>query len=166
MAVARAQHTATLLPTGKVLVTGGADVNGNALGSLEVFDAATGVWGPLLTLNKARSHHTVTLLPSGKLIIVGGRGTSGRVVSAVEHHDSATGDRPYVSGNLNQARSNHTATLLPSGKVLVVGGGDGQGATTSVEVHDPRANTWTLSLARPRGPRRPLFPATPSPAAR
>ncbi|MHA7628969.1 kelch repeat-containing protein [Corallococcus sp. M7] len=149
MAVARAQHTATLLPTGKVLVTGGADVNGNALRNLEVYDVATGVWAPLITLNEARSHHTVTLLPSGKLIIVGGRTTGGHVTDSVEHYDSATGERPFIRGHMDQARSNHTATLLPSGKVLVVGGWDGQGAMTSAELYDPQTYTWTPTGALP-----------------
>ena len=43
MNVARQYHTATLLPSGKVLVTGGADGADVSNNSTEVFDPATGV---------------------------------------------------------------------------------------------------------------------------
>ena len=40
----RANHTATLLPSGEVLVAGGYDVNGSLLASAEVYNPATGTW--------------------------------------------------------------------------------------------------------------------------
>jgi hypothetical protein len=44
---ARLDHTATLLPSGKVLVAGG--YNGSALSSAEMYDPATGGYGAPLT---------------------------------------------------------------------------------------------------------------------
>ena len=43
LATARQQHTATLLPSGKVLVAGGT-VNSGALACVEVYDRATFAW--------------------------------------------------------------------------------------------------------------------------
>ncbi|WPB79946.1 kelch repeat-containing protein [Archangium violaceum] len=43
MAVARAQHTSTLLPTGKVIIAGGRrGVSSSVSSSVEVYDPATG----------------------------------------------------------------------------------------------------------------------------
>ena len=68
---ARFQHTATLLPNGKVLVAGGN--NGSALTSSELYDPAAGTWAPTTgPLNTARSQHTATLLPNGKVLVAGG----------------------------------------------------------------------------------------------
>jgi len=44
MSVARALHTATLLPNGKVLVAGGEDSNQTPLASAELYDPGTGTW--------------------------------------------------------------------------------------------------------------------------
>jgi hypothetical protein len=61
----RSQHTATLLPNGKVLVAGGLDNNNNALASAELYDPASGTWTATGNLNTARYIHTATLLPNG-----------------------------------------------------------------------------------------------------
>jgi len=71
LATARYPHTATLLSSGKVLVTGG--YNGSAvLGSAEVYDPATNSWSSAGTLATARHHHTATLLSSSKVLVTGG----------------------------------------------------------------------------------------------
>ncbi len=70
MAAARAQHTATLLPNGKVLVSGG--YNGSPPASAELYDPATGVWTTTGSLATGRYAHTATLLPSGKVLVGGG----------------------------------------------------------------------------------------------
>ena len=53
LGTARAYHTATLLPNGKVLVAGGEDNGGNGLSSTELYDPGLGFdpgWQPLLTM--------------------------------------------------------------------------------------------------------------------
>ena len=88
--VARYQHTATLLPNGKVLITGG--LNGtSAFSSAELYDPATGSFTLLTgTMATARSAHTATLLPNGKVLITGGwNGTA--ALSSAELYDPATG---------------------------------------------------------------------------
>jgi hypothetical protein len=70
--VARAYHTATLLPNGKVLVVGGVDTNMNSLSSMELYDPASRTWTLIGNLSIARNGHTTTLLPNGKVLIAGG----------------------------------------------------------------------------------------------
>src|SRR5436190_7951827 len=71
LAVARVYHTATLLPNGKVLVTGGYDGN-NAFATAELYDPATGTWTPTGSLTVARFRHKATLLPNGQVLVSGG----------------------------------------------------------------------------------------------
>src|SRR5207302_8626138 len=57
MSTARQNHTATLLPDGKVLVAGG--YNGtNAVASAEVYDPAAGVWTSTGPMTTNRYYHT------------------------------------------------------------------------------------------------------------
>src|SRR5262245_49511078 len=56
----RMDHTATLLPNGKVLVAGG--INRNAtLSSAELFDPLAGTWTPTGSMTTQRLAHTSTL---------------------------------------------------------------------------------------------------------
>ena len=73
MASARAYHTATLLPNGKVLVVGGMYVNG-FLATAELYDPVTGAWTPTGSLSQAHAFHTATLLPNGKVLVAGRSG--------------------------------------------------------------------------------------------
>jgi hypothetical protein len=68
MAEARTYHTATLLPSGKVLVAGGGDENSTA----EFYDPATGSFSTTGGMEIGRSGHTATLLPNGSVLVAGG----------------------------------------------------------------------------------------------
>ncbi|REG20478.1 galactose oxidase-like protein [Archangium gephyra] len=131
MTTARSAHTATLLPSGKVLVSGG-----TSSASAELYDPLTGKWSTTGGMTTARSNHTATLLPSGQVLVSGGTGSSGALASA-ELYDPLTG-KWSTTGNLATARSNHTATLLTSGQVLVSGGGG-----SSAELYDPLTGKWS-----------------------
>ena len=106
LGTARADHTATLLPSGKVLVAGG--VNGGALSSAELYDPATGTWTATGSMGTARYIHTATLLPSGKVLVAGGDSGSGSLSSA-ELYDPGLGFDPNwqplltISLTLNRA---------------------------------------------------------------
>jgi hypothetical protein len=84
---ARAAHTATLLPNGKVLVAGG--YNGSNLTSAELYDPASGSWSATGSLNTGRYQHTATLLSNGKVLVAGGYG--GGDLSSAELYDTGLG---------------------------------------------------------------------------
>src|SRR3984893_14021745 len=70
LAAARQEHTATLLPNGKVLVAGGIGNSGD-LARAELYDPASGTWTATGSLATARANHTATLLPDGKVLVAG-----------------------------------------------------------------------------------------------
>src|SRR6266850_2324949 len=73
---ARGNHTATLLPNGKVLVAGGDNTSGY-LASAELYDPTSGTWAATGSLNTARDAHTASLLPNGKVLVAGGFNNTG-----------------------------------------------------------------------------------------
>jgi large repetitive protein len=147
MAEARGSHTATLLQSGQVLVTGGYVPYQGDLASAELYDPASGSWSTTDSLATAREMHTATLLSSGLVLVVGGP-------EAAELYDPSTGTWS-TTGALAAPRLGHTATLLASGEVLVVGGGLSLATAwfpTSSELYDPTNGTWYASgsMAAPR----------------
>jgi Galactose oxidase, central domain/Kelch motif len=149
MRVGRSAHTATLLPSGMVLVAGGLDAQHHALSSAELFDPRSGVWSSTAPMHGARFGHSATLLPSGKVLVTGGA-LGSKVLSSAELYDPRTGSWK-VSGPLHQARLDHTAVLLSDGTVLVAGG-VGPAPTiqspltlTSAERYDPHTGMWSAA---------------------
>jgi N-acetylneuraminic acid mutarotase len=136
---AREQHTATLLPNGKVLVAGGEAPGGASLASAELYDPATGTWSPTGSMNQARNAYAAAQLTDGKVLAAGGTDGTNALASA-EIYDPATGTWS-LTGSLQQARDFHTATLV-NGRVLVAGGTDGNDLFFS-ELFDPASGTWT-----------------------
>jgi hypothetical protein len=70
----RAYHTATLLPTGQVIVVGGYGTSPSLL-NMEVYNPSAGSWA---TNNSyyGEYYHTATLLPSGFVLITDGESGS------------------------------------------------------------------------------------------
>jgi len=135
MALDRLQHTATLLPHGKVLVAGGYNTTS------ELYDPSTGTWAP--TGNTVSTHraHTLTRLRDGRVLVAGGQhSTTG---ASAELYDPASG-KWSATGRLVTNRDDHAAVLLPDGRVLVVGGIDTAGQVlSSAELYDPASGSWS-----------------------
>ena len=141
---ARSYHTATLLPNGQVLVTGGFD-GAVQVTSAELYDPISGTWTITGSPGAAsRQSATATLLPDGKVLVVGGYGIGNGVLASAELYDPASGIWTST-GSLATARAHATATLLPNGRVLLAGGYDGSSSVASAELYDPTDGTWTAT---------------------
>ena len=142
---ARRNHTATLLPNGKVLVAGGDNgFDDHVLKSAELYDPATGKWSVTGSLNIPRLIHTATLLPNGTVLVAGGWNDLDGALNSAEIYDPSTGTWS-ITANLSTVLFWHTATLLQNDKVLVVGGADENLPLKSAELYDPAAGTWTVT---------------------
>ncbi|EPX59950.1 hypothetical protein D187_002694 [Cystobacter fuscus DSM 2262] len=142
LATARSQHTATLLPSGKVLVVGGRAANDAPLASVEMYDPDTRGWRPTGALATARIEPSATLLDDGKVLVSGGTGRGGIHLSSAEVYDPGTAVWNSTSP-MATPRLSHTSTLLDDGKVLVSGGIGPQGYLFSAEIYNPAKSAWS-----------------------
>ena len=134
MSTGRWHRTATLLPDGRVLMTGGDDdyyLADNVIPDAEVYDPTSGAFTATRSMATARTGHTATLLPNGKVLVVGGSDGDHALASA-ESYDPVAG--AFTSaGSMSKARDGNTATPLPDGRVLICGGA----TDASAEIYTP-----------------------------
>lgn len=138
----RAEHAATLLADGRVLVAGGLSSEGVSA-SAEVFDPATLTWTATGSMHLGRFGHTMTLLDDGKVLVVGGCNTScAQLQPSAEIYDPAEGRWRKLTPP-KTAHSQHTATLMRNGEVLVVGGSaESQNVVPFAERYNPANDSW------------------------
>ncbi|MGO8816531.1 MAG: kelch repeat-containing protein [Terriglobia bacterium] len=149
MTIARAGHTATLLPNGMVLITGGINslTPPPVFNSAELYNPTTQTFTTLTaTMASTRYDHTATLLPTGQVLLTGGVNSSGSVLDTAELYDPVANTFTALTATMTSARRGHTATLLPKGQVLITGGVDNTlytAALDTAEIYDPTAQTFT-----------------------
>ena len=139
MVIPRYEHTATLLPNGKVLVAGGDGYPLTLSRAAELYDPATGSWNLTGNLVTSRHLHTASLLANGTVLIIGGEGQGSGALLTAEQYTPET-ESWSAAGLLSTARVYHTATTLPSGRALVAAGYDNiyPGFTLAgAELYDP-----------------------------
>lgn len=143
MHTARDYHTATLLASGDVLVTGGYTIQG-ASNSVEMYDAISGTWSTMTGMIYGRALHSATALPDGKVIV--GGGNVGYLPSDLTELYDPVANTWSLGGNLNTKRAQHSAILLRSGQAMVAGGYSFTRPhyfnLASCELYDPTTNSW------------------------
>src|SRR5437773_423896 len=148
----RAEHTATLLASGTVLIAGGRDAADQPLASAEIYDPATGGYTLLASpLPAPVWGHTATRLDDGTVLIAGGQ-RGARYRRAAQLFDPAS-DTFAALTPMSTPRGRHTATLLRDGRVVVIGGTDGVGPLASLEIYDPTTRTFSLAPSALEGAR-------------
>ena len=145
---ARHAMTATLLPSGKVLVAGGATGASDALISSELYDPTTRVWTLGARMVQARSDYASIMLPTGKVLFMGGENINGVSIRNAELYNPFSGTFT-ATGSMVASREEHTAVLLANGSVLASGGNKLTLTTStplaSAEIYNPATGTWTAT---------------------
>jgi Peptidase_C39 like family/Kelch motif len=165
MTAGHASGVATLLPDGRVLITGGFQevpssacscFVGDSLSSAEIYDPRTGAFTPTGSMLEPRDHGAGIILPGGQVLILGGerwipQGSIDLVTAEI--FDPATG-RFSATGSMATARDWPAITQLRDGKVLVAGGASfvPAGSNTlsmepiaSAELYDPKAGEFVAT---------------------
>lgn len=147
MMVPRFEHTASLLPDGRVLLAGGLGRSGGQtvpVASAELYDPRTGAFSRAGEMASPRTDHAAATLRDGRVLVSGGdRRTTPLGSAEVFDPRGATWSR---APSLTRARRGHSATLLNDGTVLVAGGErfveGARSSLSSTERFDPRRGAW------------------------
>jgi hypothetical protein len=146
MQVGREAHTATVLPDGRVLVTGGLQ----ALGF--VFHASAELYDPLAggfvstggALAAPRAFHAAVWIESlGSVLLVGGDSGQGHLATA-ERYELASDAFVPTANDLTHAAGAPAMALLDDGTVLVTGGANADdGTLDDAHIYDPVSDSFT-----------------------
>ena len=135
MSAARADHTATLLPNGKVLIAGG---NGNGfqpLASAELYDASTGMFTTTGSMTTVQRAGPATSLQDGRVFVAG--------ETNAEIYDPASGTFAPTGAYVDAIPLWwNTVSLLVDGRILLTGCAV-QCAVGATELFDPQSGTFS-----------------------
>lgn len=118
MAYGRRYATATALPDGTVLVTGGGEDQIGPAGVLpaEIWNPATGKWSVMAPMAEPRLYHSIALLlPDGRVLIGGG----GRKPKAADYADLEFFSPPYLFNSARPTISSAPAQIAYGQKFVV-----------------------------------------------
>lgn len=147
MLTARALHSATLLPNGKLFVAGGFGNSSDPyaplfLSSCEIYDPSTGIWTPTASMSRPRANHGAVLLTDGRVLVIGGTGQTNTGTDSFEIYDpsSDTWSTKQYSGYLGFVFPS-AVLALPNDKVLV--SVVTQSSWERTAVYDASNDSWT-----------------------
>lgn len=135
LVIPRARHRATLLGSGKVLLTGGATGAANStslgtpLGEAELFDPDDGQFTQVPSgLTVPRQRHVATAIAGDRVLICGGQGPAGNAEPSCEIYQAGTGIFEPFDGVLDPGGPGVAVAEYPDGRRLFVGGAELPGA--------------------------------------
>jgi hypothetical protein len=146
MSTGRTEHTATLLPDGTVMVSGGI----SSLLPSDLYNPALRTFSTVGGLLHQRQRHISLLLTNpawgslvGKVLAIGGAYTGSPVfggiqvaLNTVELYDPST-QQFTLFGTMTEPRQNHTATMLNDGRILIAGGVSSPAVSGTAELVTP-----------------------------
>lgn len=145
----RANHSATTLADGRVLVFGGSNSQGGLVTNSEIFDFVTRQFQPINIPGLApRSAHTAVVLLDGTLLLAGGVDADGKTIDRAELWDPRTGEITEIAQDVELERTGAASHTLYDGSVLYFGGKDrnGEAVTTALLFDGPSRAFRPLSL--------------------
>jgi WD40 repeat protein len=128
----RRYPNATILPDGKVLVTGGSSSSAfsdprGAVYNAETWDPATGFWSTMAAMSVSRLYHsTALLLPDGRVLLAGGGGDGAG--GDVDHYSAEYYSPPFLFHGARPSISGAPETV-GYGEAFAVGTPDGPAIT-------------------------------------
>ncbi len=133
----RGLHTATLLESGKVLVSGGDGLAGTA----ELYDPISGAWRLTGSLLEFRSGHRASPLNDGRVLVTGGLGRLDDLATS-EIYNPATEIWGATGSTATTRTEGFTLVRLNNGTLLIAGGG-----ISEAELYDPSAGVWSATVS-------------------
>ena len=153
MSSSRINHTATLLPSGQVLVTGGNDAQITKITS-DIYDSGQNNWSPTSSMSVSRTRHTANLLSMGNVFVAGGYSqhpSTGPTRSAEVYYPSSGQWRTTTS--MVSARESHTSVYLTTGtyagNIMVIGGYKDGTYLKECEIYNPITEIWLSTASTP-----------------
>lgn len=144
----RTGHTNTLLPNGKVLVTGGyLSSTFSNLRSAEIYDPTTGTFTLTGNMNYARYGHNATLLNDETVLIVGGLDSRSKNITTAEIYNPSTGIFTIVSNSSCKSSYSETSVLLSNKNVFIAD----NGTASSIQIFNLSSGNCTTIQQSLRG---------------
>jgi hypothetical protein len=137
-------------PSEVAFVMGGRGRGGEALSSMERYDASSGEWSAMAPMSTARQSFGACVV-GGDIYVIGGYGSNEIMVDSVEKYIPASDT--WIAGVPLPAGRGYHATVVVGSIIYVLGGETNDGVLASVLKFDSVQGSWSESapMPAPRG---------------
>lgn len=142
--IARAAHSANVLPDGRVLLAGGRTFLNRGISDVEFYNPIENKIEVAPSMIDSRYEHHALNLPSGKIMVFGGYTKEFNGTTHTEFFNPNTKSWS-VAPSTNETRTDSSAVQLRDGRLMVIGGFEARKAKFSAEIYDESTNLWTLT---------------------
>lgn len=138
------------LKDGRILITGGSDINNRYYDTSFIYDPVSNTWTQVASMPYSKILHGQSTLLDGRVLVTGGLPGANADPTGTSFIYDPVSNKWSTVASLPLSVSSHSQSTLVDGRVMVNGGNSfNTDSTNKIQIYNPITNTWSSNDSLP-----------------